>query len=435
MARMANVGWVLLISLGGTLSAQAPTVLNLDDAVKSAVEHNLSLQRTAWGLEAKKRQADNAWSVLIPSTSFTAGLSRANQTVTALGTEANTTWAYSESAGLSLSISASILAQLQQVKLNYQSGQLTYDLAKRALEKNVRLAYSSLLLEEENLTITRETLARREQSLADARTKYKVGLASDLDVLSAQVSVETLKPSLQRLEVSHSNDMGQLKALLGLPLEKDIALEGDLNTEVEKTLNLAAAVPGVSPDVRQAELSVEASQWSLQAAQWSVWVPTLSLGWTTAPGVQLKDGATWADSSGALSIRLSYSLDSFLPWTQGQEKLIEAQESVTTNHSVLEEAKTTSALKRENAFRLIRQAVQSLETQGLNVQLAQKTYDMTLDAYHRGTKDLLALQNAAGDLSQARYDLLSQRYTLISTVLDLEYELNVPFGTLWGGKK
>jgi outer membrane protein TolC len=166
-----------------------------------------------------------------------------------------------------------------------------------------------------------------------------------------------------------------------------------------------------------------------------MWVPTLSVGWTTAPGVQLKEGATWTDTSGALSLRLSYSLDSFIPWTPGREKVIEAEESVETSRNQLEETRNTSALKRENAFRLIRQAVQSLETQGLNVQLAQKTYDLSQDAYNRGTKDLLALQNSQGDLNQARYDLLSQRYTLISTVLDLEYELDVPFGTLLGGKK
>jgi outer membrane protein TolC len=111
-----------------------------------------------------------------------------------------------------------------------------------------------------------------------------------------------------------------------------------------------------------------------------------------------------------------------------------AEDTVKTSRSELDETKTNSALTRENDVRLIKQAVESLATQRLNLALAQKTYDLTRDAYQRGTKDLLTLQNSEGDLNQAHYDLLSQRYSLISAVIDLEYELNLPFGTLWGGK-
>lgn len=418
------------------LPLSADTVLKVDDAVKIAIEKNLSLQRTSWTLDAKKRQADNALGVLIPSTSLTAGMTRYNQAVTATGTyQPNTIWTYSESMGVSLSLSASIFAKLDEVKLNYESGQLTYDLAKRTLEKNVRLSYASLLLEQENLKLTRENLARKEKSLADTQTQYKNGLASDLDVLTAQVSVETLKPTIQQLEATHLNDLGQFKVLLGIPVSETIQLEGTLDVDLEKDLNLDGVQSGTSPDIRQAQLTLQSNQLALDSSRWSVWVPSLTVGWTSAPYYQLTSGAQWIDASGALSVQLSYSLDSFLPWTTSRETQIEAEEAVRTSQNQLEETKTSSALTRENDYRLIRQAVESLKTQALNVELAQKTYDLSQQAYQRGTKDLLSLQNSEGDLSQARYDLLSERYTLISTVLALEYELDVPFGTLLGGKK
>ena len=436
---MARKGAIkALLVLGAALAVPtALAALNVDEAVKIAVEKNLSLQRTSWDLDAKKRQADNAWGVLVPSTSVSAGLSRANNGVTVLGATSDPVWNLSTSAGLSLSIPASVFATLDTVKLSYRSGQLTYELARRNLEKNVRLAFASLLLEKENLKLAQENIQRREKSLTDTQTKYKAGLAPDLDVLSAQVSLETLKPNYQKLQASYENDLGQLKLLLGLPIDKPLELAGSLSTAVENSLNLAsvAGVQSVSPDVRQAELSVEAAQLSLTGEQAAAWFPTASLSWNTAPAVALKSGSSWSDSTGELSLQLGYSLDSMFPWTASKEKLTEAEESVRSSRNLREETEAKSALNRQNYVRQIEQAVQSLQTQALNVQLAQKTYDLSLVAYDQGAKDLLSLQNTEGDLNQARYDLLSQRYALISTVLNLEYELDVPFGTVFGGNR
>lgn len=431
-------GWTLLV-LGALLAAPAgaQTVLTVDDAVRTAVQKNLSLQRTSWDLDAKRRQADNAWGVLIPSTSASAGLSKANNGTTFLGVTTVPVWNVSTSVGVALSLPASVFATLDTVKLNYRSGQLTYELAKKSLEKNVRLAYASLLLEKENLKLARENIQRKEKSLADTQTKYKVGLAPDLDVLSAQVSLETLRPNLQKLQASYENDLGLLKVLLGLPTDTPLELQGTLEASVETALDLGkvGGPSAVSPDVRQAELSVEAAQLALNGRQASSWLPTASLSWTAQPSLPLQSGGLWTDTTGMLSFQLSYSLDSFLPWTTSKEQLTDAEEALRSSRSVREETKTNSDLKRQNLVRLIEQAQTSLQTQALNVQLAQKTYDLSLVAYDKGTKDLLSLQNIEGDLNQARYDLLSQRYTLISAILDLEYELDVPFGTLLGGTK
>jgi len=55
---------------------------------------------------------------------------------------------------------------------------------------------------------------------------------------------------------------------------------------------------------------------------------------------------------------------------------------------------------------------------------------MTLNAYNHGSKDLLTLQNSADSLLSAKINLMQQKYTLISAVLDLENTLGIPFGSL-----
>jgi outer membrane protein TolC len=427
---------VLVGVIAGTVPAAADP-LTLDGAVKLALEKNLSLQRSAIELLGKKRTSDNAWGLLVPSTSFSTGVSRPNNAYSTTGASVDPTWSQTATAGVSLSLPASLFTNLAQAQLAYQSGSLTYDTARRSLEKSVRLAFGSLLLEEENLTLSEQNVGRKQTAYNDTQTKYKSGLASDLDVLSAQVALETLKPSLQRLRATYLNDLGQFKVLLGIPTSQDVTLTGSLDQEIEKNLQIDAIAQGAadSPDVRAAQLSLRSAELSLDATKLSSWLPTASLSWTTQPARSLTSGSKWTDSTGALSLSLSYSLDSFFWWTTESSSVASAEDTVKTSRSQLDETRTNSALTRENDVRLIRQAVESLATQRLNLALAQKTYDLTRDAYQRGTKDLLTLQNSEGDLNQAHYDLLSQRYSLISAVIDLEYELNLPFGTLWGGKQ
>jgi outer membrane protein TolC len=428
--------WVLGAVLAAPVGAQ--TVLSADDAVKTALEHNLSLQRTSWDLDAKRRQLDNAWGVFVPSTSLSTGVSRSNTATDLLGNAVTPSWASSMSASVSLSVNPSVFADLKTVALNYRSGQLTYTLAKRTLEKNVRQVYYNLLLEQENLKLAQANIALKQKSLDDTTTKYKNGLAPQLDVFSAQVALAQLKPQYDSFETTFLNDLGQLKVYLGLPLSQDIALQGSLDQAVESSIDLTPAQGSTeSPDVQTARLQLEADRLSLQSTQEGAWFPTLTMSYSTVPTLSNPYGAgyAWADSQGALSLQLSYSLDSLLPWTTSREKLNQAEDAIRSANSVLDETKINSELTRTNAVRKIRQAVRSLETQTLNVELAQKTYDQSVDAYQKGTKDLLTLQGSEADLNQAKYDLLSQRYTLISTLLDLEYELDVPFGTLLGGKK
>ena len=55
---------------------------------------------------------------------------------------------------------------------------------------------------------------------------------------------------------------------------------------------------------------------------------------------------------------------------------------------------------------------------------------MTKDAYNHGSRDLLSLQTASDSLLNARTDLAQQEYTLITKIINLEYTLGVPFGSL-----
>jgi outer membrane protein TolC len=74
------------------------------------------------------------------------------------------------------------------------------------------------------------------------------------------------------------------------------------------------------------------------------------------------------------------------------------------------------------------QVTTAAQTQTVN--LAERAYRLTEEAYRAGLQDLLQVQNAELELKQAKVSMLEQQFNYLNGLLDLEYSIGVPFGTL-----
>jgi len=70
----------------------------------------------------------------------------------------------------------------------------------------------------------------------------------------------------------------------------------------------------------------------------------------------------------------------------------------------------------------------------LNVELAQSAYETITDAFMTGAADYQRVRSAWDGLAQANHRLLQEQFNLAAALLDLERELNIPFGTLTIGE-
>jgi len=70
------------------------------------------------------------------------------------------------------------------------------------------------------------------------------------------------------------------------------------------------------------------------------------------------------------------------------------------------------------------------EVQQAAVDLAEESYRLTEEAYRAGLQDFLAVQGAALALEQSKLQLLTQQFNYLNDLIDLEYSIGVPFGTL-----
>ena len=397
--------------------------LTVERAVQYALENNISAQKDKITLDALKRAKNYSWNGVSPSASVSV-----NALFPAAGDARRYDYTLSIQGSVNFALSPSLYSSVKTAVLNYENGLLTYDEALRSIERNVRSAFYHLLYELEYIELQRRNLETAGRQYEQNTEKYKSGRLSELDMLSSQVKYERLKPLLESAEVTFGNDMASFKQMIGLDQAAEPTLSGSL-AEARSFGNISVDVDVEdTPVIRAGKNGVKIAQAALLARRFAAWGPTLSAGWTYG-----KSKTNMTDDfsiTNAFSVGVSIPLDGYLPWSTGALSAASAADNVKTAELTLENSRTTVAVQIDNYVKQIRQIQSQIASLEANVDLAQKSYDMTKDAYNHGSRDLLSLQTASDSLLNARTDLAQQEYTLITKMLDLEYTLGVPFGSL-----
>lgn len=400
-------------STAGTAEALTPAA-----AVELALAGNLSLARSRVDLAAAERALARAWNGAAPGITLSAGARRSS---------AMEAVPLSGSAGISVTLAPRTLHEIRKARAALDAQTLAYDTAARSLELEVRKAYYSLALARENIAVLRQSLATAQKAYDQAEAKRKAGLASELDALSARVNLENLKPGLESALTAYETQKARFKQTLGLDPSAPLELAGSL-AEASSVSKIELPVSfGDSPAVATLRSSLESARVAEAAARSATRSPSLLL--SGSYSLQSTDSGPWKDG-GSLSATLSFSLDNLMPWSAAREAADKARDAVIKAESQLAEGIVAADISRESLRRSIEQSLSSLQARRLTVEMAERSYRLTEEAYAFGTKDVLSLQKAGDTLQEARANLLKEAFNLVSALLDLEYALGLPFGTL-----
>jgi len=408
----------VLALLGGLLGAE--TVFTVDTAVETALAHNVSAERSRIAFEALERKSSTAWNVVIPSVQASAGLNRA--TVSEMKT-------YYGSLSATLAVSPAVIKMIDKAHLDFESGAISRETALRTVELAVRKTFYSLMYERENLVLLEGSVKTAERQYEQTLAKYKSGLVPEVDLLSAQVSLENLRPSLEAARTQLLNDEASFKRLIGIDQSEVISLEGTLESALPSDAVDISGVSSASAGVAALEKKLEVARAQKSIARGSAWLPTLSLSYVYKPTKVDVNGAEWEDS-GYVSAAVGIALDGFLPFSSTANDIRDAEANVEDIALQLADERVSDRLERDSLLRTIGQLNASLKARALSLALAERNYALSEEAYRRGTKDLLSLQDASDSLQEAKLAYMKESHSLVSTVLDLEYAIGVPLGTL-----
>lgn len=282
----------------------------------------------------------------------------------------------------------------------------------------VRTAYYRALLAREMAAISREALAQARSFLAEERQREDAGVASELEVLRAEVEMANLEPQLVASENAAELAELDLKRLLNLPLDQPVRLTSTLAAPAaapdDPSAGDVASMLARRASVESAERQVQVRKHQVTMAR-NAFLPSLSLrmnyGKLVYPERMLGfSGQRWStDWNAALSIDL--------PIFTGFRRFADTDAArAELSQAELQLGQLTEAvqLQYEQARTERARAWSAIEARRQTVDQADRVHSLTVLRYERGLATQLEVSGARLSLLQARTNLaqaLSDYYT------------------------
>lgn len=404
--------------------------ITVDDAVILATDNNISLKRKKINLDTLERRNNTAWNVAIPSASVSGSVTKPLEGI-ATEMKPQLEYTYNIGASASLRLTPALYSSIRDAMLKYESGKTSYEQAVRELELNVRKLFYNLLYTRESINLQKRNMETARIRYENNRDKYNRGQLSELDLLQSQYNYESQRPSIESAEIAYQNSIASFKQTLGIPQNEKIELSGSIYEALPKdSITISQNIEEL-PSIKNIKDSIAQQKNSILATRFSAYGPSVSASYSWGlNGNNKTEELKQHQESHSITLGVNIPLDGFIPWSSGAQSVTNQKATLKDLELQLENERTTAELTVQNSIKNIVQKQSQMELLDRNVELAQKSYDMTLTAYNHGSKDLLTLQNSSDALLKAKLERELHIYNLMSAVLDLENTLGIPFGSL-----
>jgi multidrug efflux system outer membrane protein len=151
--------------------------------------------------------------------------------------------------------------------------------ARIALIGEIATAWLTLAADQDQLRLSRETLASFGRSLELTRAQFRVGVISELEVQQSETNYQQARADIATLTAQIAQDQNAINLLAGttIPVEQLPSELGDLDYVLsDLPTNVSSAVLLRRPDVLQAERTLYAANANIGAARAALF-PSISL--------------------------------------------------------------------------------------------------------------------------------------------------------------
>ena len=469
-------GFMFIVSLGAvfTISAAAQDtdrtavavdemvgnerVLQLTEAIQVALANNSDIKRSLFNLKVADEEVTKAWSSVLPdvsgSATYTRNLEIPVNFVPAqffdpnapdgelvplqFGTDNN--WQGGIAVEQTL-FRGEAFVGISSSKLFKAAQAENLRATTQQIVTQARLAYYSVLVAEEQLRLQEATVERLEKNLVENEARLKAGLVDQYAVLQVEVQLSNQRPQLTQARYAVEQAYRDLRVVLGVPLDLDFSVQGDLNSfdiqsqqaasdinqnlkrvdnmtpyQFEQSRQVVELATDLRGDIRVLEKQNALKDREIKAIK-SRFLPTLTanynLNWTASQaGVPNFFGT---EDTRARSQTLGFTLS--VPFFQGFERTSDL-DIAQIEKKDLEEQRRAAVRSAQNQIQSAReslnQAIETAPARERALDLAQQGYQRARARLENGLGSQLDVTNAELQLREAEANYARMVYNYLS---------------------
>jgi len=422
---------LLLVCTAGFLAAETME-LTLEEAVKLGLANSTGIRTKMLAVASAEADLAAARSAYTPDISASVSYGRLNEGNPVTG---------QDPVALDLDVIQSITtfgktsAGVRLAEEGLSQARLDLEEEQRSLTVMIENAFYTYLLALELDAINRETLTNKEDALGVARQRYKAGLISDFEVLTAESDLESFKStvisSANGIEVALLN----VRNMLNIPpdAEFDVVLIGELApvpVELDKEALIERAL-AARYDVRSFRTLLKLAE-AQESLNRSLRLPTLGalFNYSVDSGVDISSGESrygvedW-EKSWSVGVSLSIPVSGWFPWSG--ESLEVKKSALSLERQRLEFSSLESGLRIavETLLLKIAEEEAKIASGAKSVELAERLYASAAQQYEAGLISSIDLKDAQLGLGGARLAYTQAVYGYNMNVLKLKDTVGV----------
>ena len=401
--------------------------LGMSDCLKLVLTNNKSLQRAVEGKEIARGERLISYSAILPSVDFSGDYTRLDEVASIAGFTIGDVDNYSANLRVTQPVFAggSIVAKLNAGKLF----SLLTDQAIRAVTQDVlyaaQKAYYDVLLNQHLLDISADAVRSAQAHLDNVKRKRQGGVASDFDVLRAEVELSNFRAEHIQNKNAINVSKANLLKIMGVSQDSGIVLSDELiylpwDVSMEEAVGAAFQR---RPDLfeRQLDIKWQKEQLNIARSRW----------WPRIDGYYQN---TWAKPDPHNSTEIEWGrawqagVVATLPVFDGfarEGAIIQQKARLKQAQIDLIDTEETALFELTKALLSIEDSKEFVESQRLNLTRAEEGSRLAEVGYREGINTQVEIIDAESALTKAKSLYYQAIYTHLIAKLDLQKAMGI----------
>ena len=414
---------LLTVSFLGAQEAghRIPSV-TLERACELALAADAGLKQSELDLSLFRTKAGALWAQVFPSINAGAGLSYGFP----LSGAAQTGPSYQATLGLSLGLNAGLPFLMKSIRLAYRQGLLNFETARRHIVLAASKSFYSLIAEEQNLAVLESEKNLADEQLERDTAARRIGYKGELEYMQSRLSAERARFAHEKALASYRSALADFCAVLGLDETETIRLEGAIETEelFPNAENLITGYLPSRPDLAAGKSAVEKLRSDQTQKNLAARAPSLNLSasWGTRAG---KDFVWNRDETVSAGLSVTIPVNPWIPRTKENQELAAASVELEKARIALKDLEDKAKREIRSLCTDITTLWNELEIASLQADIAQRTFELSREAYRMGTISFLDFESSRNKLTEAGRQLLTGKLNYKLMVLELASKVNM----------